>query len=139
MHTLEQLNAQMVEHNAHRRHFERTPEELAGQIAEEAQELVDAIQTSLITGDVFSVVSEIGDVYVLLASLCHGLGINPVHAFEMKALRNERKYGDWTMNNGYSREESFALSKESWKYLGGDELFSHLYLDLLADDREDSP
>lgn len=132
MHTLEQLNQQMVEHNSHRKHFERTPEQLANQISEEAQELVEAIEISMLTGDVFSVVSEIGDLYVLLAQLCHDLGVNPSDAFEMKALRNERKYGDWTMSNGYTRDEAVALSKKSWKYQGGDVMFSHLYLDLLA-------
>lgn len=136
MHTLEQLNKQMVEHNAHRKHFERTPDQLATQIVEEAQELVDEIQTSLVTGEVWNVAGEIGDLYILLAQLCNDLGINPVHAFEMKALRNERKYGDWTMSNGYTRDESFKQSKEAWKMQGGDEAFSHLYLDLLADDDE---
>lgn len=132
MHTLEKLNQQIVEHNRHRPHFDRTPDELAGQIRDEAQELVDEIQTSLITGDVFSVVGEIGDLYILLAQLCNDLGINPVQAFEMKALRNERKYGDWTMSNGYTPSEAKKLSKESWEYQGGDVAFSHLYLDLLA-------
>jgi NTP pyrophosphatase (non-canonical NTP hydrolase) len=127
----------MVEHNAHRKHFERTPEEMAAAIAEEAQELVTEIQTSLVTGEVFNVVGEIGDLYILLAQLCEDLGINPAEAFEMKALRNERKYGDWTMSNGYTPDEAKRLSKESWKYQGGDVMFSHLYLDLLAQVEDD--
>lgn len=134
MHSLEQLNRQMVEHNAHRKHFERAPEELATQIVEEAQELVEEIQQSMVTGEVWNVAGEIGDLYILLAQLCHDLGINPVHAFEMKALRNERKYGDWTMSNGYTPDESRKISKDSWAYQGGDIAFSHLYLDLLAQD-----
>lgn len=134
MHSLEQLNRQMVEHNAHRKHFERTPDQLASQVVEEAQELVHEIEQSMVTGEVWNVAGEIGDLYILLAQLCDDLGINPVHAFEMKALRNERKYGDWTMSNGYTRDESFAQSKEAWKYQGGDIAFSHLYLDLLAAD-----
>lgn len=139
MHTLEQLNRQMVEHNAHRKHFERTPDQLATQIVDEAQELVDELQQSMVTGEVWNVAGEIGDLYILLAQLCSDLGINPVDAFEMKALRNERKYPDYTMNNGYSPEEARRLSKESWKMMGGDIAFSHLYLDLLADvDGEDS-
>lgn len=136
MAALEKLNAQMVEHNSHRKHFERTPEELASQIAEEAQELVDEIQTSLVTGEVFNVVGEIGDLYILLAQLCHDLGVDPVQAFEMKAMRNERKYGDWTMNNGYTPDEAKSLSKRAWEAQGGDEAFSHLYLDILAQDDE---
>lgn len=137
MHSLEQLNRQMVEHNAHRKHFERTPEEMAASIVEEAQELVQEIQTSLVTGEVFNVVGEIGDLYILLAQLCDDLGIDPAQAFEMKALRNERKYGDWTMSNGYTQDEAKRLSKESWKYIGGDVMFSHLYLDMLAEVEDD--
>ena len=133
MHTLEQLNRQMVEHNAHRKHFDRTPEELASQIKDEAQELVDEIQTSLVTGEAWNVVGEIGDLYILLAQLCHDLGIDPVNAFEMKALRNERKYGDWTMSNGYGADEARKLSKDAWEYQGGDHAFSLLYLDMLAE------
>lgn len=136
MHTLEQLNEQMVEHNSHRKHFDRSPEELASQIAQEAQELVEEIQESLVTGDVVNVVGEIGDLYILLAQLCSDLGINPVDAFEMKILRNQYKYPDYTMNNGYSTEEAKRLSKESWKMMGGDIAFSHIYLDLLADVEE---
>jgi NTP pyrophosphatase (non-canonical NTP hydrolase) len=139
MHTLEQLNQQMVEHNSHRKHFERTPEEMASAIVEEAKELFTEIQTSLVTGEVWNVAGEIGDLYVLLAQLCSDLGIDPAHAFEMKALRNERKYGDWTMSNGYTSEEARRLSKESWAYQGGDVAFSHLYLDLLAEDEPKSP
>lgn len=136
-HSLEQLNKQMVEHNSHRRHFERTPDEMAAAIVEEAKELVLEINESMVTGEVFNVVGEIGDLYILLGQLCHDLGINPVHAFEMKALRNERKYPDYTMNNGYSTEEAKRLSKESWKMMGGDIAFSHLYLDLLAEVEDD--
>lgn len=136
-HSLEQLNQQMVEHNSHRRHFERTPEEMAAAIVEEAKELVEEINTSMVTGDVVNVVGEIGDLYILLAQLCHDLGIDPSHAFEMKALRNERKYGDWTMSNGYTRGEAVSLSKKSWEMMGGDVAFSHLYLNLLAEVEDD--
>lgn len=136
MHSLEQLNRQMVEHNAHRKHFERTPEEMASAIVEEAKELVEEINTSMVTGEVWNVAGEIGDLYILLAQLCADLGIDPTHAFEMKALRNERKYGDWTMSNGYTSQEARQISKDSWNYQGGDIAFSHLYLDLLAEDEE---
>jgi NTP pyrophosphatase (non-canonical NTP hydrolase) len=69
MHTLEQLNQQMVEHNSHRKHFERTPEEMASAILDEAEELVAEIQQSMVTGEVWNVAGEIGDLYILLA-LC---------------------------------------------------------------------
>lgn len=131
-HTLEQLNNQIVEHNAHRKHFERTPEEMAGAIVDEAKELVSEIQRSMVTGEAWNVAGEIGDLYILLGQLCSDLGIDPTEAFEMKALRNERKYGDWTMNNGYTRGEAVKLSKDAWEAQGGDIAFSHLYLDILA-------
>lgn len=134
MHNIEHLNKQVVEHNGHRKHFDRLPEELAESIVEEAQELVQAIQESLLSGDVFSVASEIGDVYILLAQLCDDIGIDPAQAIEMKMTRNERKYPDYTMNNGHSPQEARRLSKDSWKAFGGDVLFSHLYLDILASD-----
>lgn len=132
-HTLEQLNEQIVEHNTHRKHFERTPEELSHQIREEAQELVDEVNRSLVTGEVFNVVGEVGDLYILLAQFCSQLGINPIHAFEMKAIRGEMKYGDWTMNNGYTQEEAIRKSKERWEAMGGDLKYSEVYLDLIAD------
>lgn len=130
--TIEQLNQQIVEHNSFRKHFERTPEELALSIQEEARELVASIQESLVTGDVFPVVSEIGDLYILLAQLCHDTGINPAQAMELKAIRNQYKYGDFSGNNGHTREEYIFTSKEYWKRIGGDAVFSHLYLDILA-------
>lgn len=134
MHSLEELNKRMVEHNSHRPLFERTADELAAQIRDEAEELVGEITTSLITGEVWNVVGEIGDLYILLAQLCDDLGINPIHAFEMKALRNERKYGDWSACNGYTKEGYREVSREAWKAQGGDIAFSHLYLDVLAED-----
>lgn len=133
-HSLEQLNRQMVEHNAHRKHFERTPEEMAAAIVEEAKELVEEINTSMVTGDVWNVAGEIGDLYILLAQLCHDLGIDPSHAFEMKIMRNQYKYPDYNMNNGYSKEEARRLSRETWSRYGGDVAFSHIYLDILASD-----
>lgn len=135
--SLEHLNEKMVEHNSHRSAFQnRTPEDLANAIQEEAKELVAEIQTSMLTGVAFTVVGEIGDLYILLAQLCSELGIDPAQAFEMKQFRNERKYGDWTMNNGYQPSEATALSKRAWAHAGGDEAFSHLYLDILADDSD---
>lgn len=130
--TVEELDVQIIEQNERRKHFERTPEQLAEQIKEEAQELVDEIQTSLVTGEVFNIVGEIGDLYILLAQLCHELGINPAHARQFKQYRNERKYPDHTMNNGFTREESVRLSKETWKASGGDKAFSYIYLEHIA-------
>ncbi len=135
MKTLEQLGDQVVEHNSYRRHFMRTPEQYASQIKEEAQELAQAVSDSMVTDDVFSVVSEIGDLYVLLAQLCADIGVNPAEAMEMKFLRNGWKYTDIVMNNGYSQSEAIELSKHFYsEVIGGDAAFSHAYLDYLADD-----
>lgn len=131
---LEGLNAQVVDHNSHRRHFDRTPSELALQIVEEAHELVAEIEESLLTGNAFLVAGEIGDLYLLLAQLCSDIGINPADAVQMKLLRNTWKYPDYVMNNGYSGAQARTMSKEVWKEYGGDQRFSHLYLDMLVTD-----
>lgn len=131
--TLEHLGYQVIEMNRNRKHFERTPEELATQIRDEAQELVDEIQEAMITDNAFAVASEIGDLYVLLAQICDQLGINPVDAMKMKVQRNQYKYPDYTMNNGYTQPDAMRLSKEVWKAQGGDSTFSHIYLDYLAE------
>lgn len=133
-HTLESLNRQVVEGNQNRRHFERTPEQMANAILEESRELVDEINTSMLTGEVVPVVGEIGDLYILLAQLCDDLGIKPEDAMDYKIKRNQYKYPDHTMNNGYSRERAFFLSKAFYReFVGGDEAFSHAYLEVLAD------
>ena len=134
MATLEQLNQQVVEANSHRKHFERSPEDIAHSIVEEAQELVSEMRESMVTGEIWNVAGEIGDLYILLAQLCDDLGINPAHVQQMKMMRNERKYPDYTMSNGYTASEAKQLSRDSWEYQGGDVLFSHLYLDLLAEE-----
>lgn len=136
--TIESLGRQVVEGNSNRRHFERLPDQLAQQIADEALELIEEISESMVTGDVFNVVGEIGDLYVLLAQLCDDLGVNPVHAMELKILRNQYKYPDHTLNNGYSREEAVYLAKTFYKEtIGGDVAFSHAYLDFLSVDTEE--
>jgi NTP pyrophosphatase (non-canonical NTP hydrolase) len=134
MHSLEELNAQVVEHNTHRKHFDRTPDELAQQIQEEAAELVGEVTRSLLTGEVVNVVGEVGDLYILLAQFCDQLGINPVHAMQMKQARNAQKYDDYVTNNGYTRDEAIKLSKQMWKERGGDQSWSHVYLEYLAEE-----
>lgn len=106
---------------------------VAGFLLNEAQELVDAIEESMVTGDVFSVASEIGDVLFVVHRLCAELGIDPADALDMKVKRNAMKYTDAVLSNGYSHKEATALSKNAWKGMGGDEVFSHVYLDVLAD------
>lgn len=111
-----------------------TPENVAAFISEEARELEEAIQESMVTGDVFSVVSEIGDVMYLLLKLCDSLGIDPEQAAKLKLQRNQFKYGDHVMSNGRAYPEAVAKSKEVWSAMGGDSAFSHVYLDYLADE-----
>lgn len=110
------------------------PEQLAGMLIEEAQELQEAIQEALVTGDVFSVASEIGDLQYLIIKLCSMIGIDPMQATEMKIFRNERKYGDHTMSNGRDFQTASEVSKQAWNALGGDYAFSRAYLDYLAHD-----
>lgn len=133
MSSVEKLGEQIVLSNSIRRHFERTPEEYSLQIVEEAQELVKEIQQSLITGDVFPVAGEIGDLYILLAQLCEDLGINPAEAMAYKAQRNQYKYPDYTMNNGYTKEEAHYMAKRFYReVIGGEDAFNHAYMDFLA-------
>lgn len=132
MYTVESLGKQVVEMNANRKHFSRTAEELARAVQVEIGELVGEINEAFVTDNAWAVIGEIGDVYILMAQLCEELGVNPADAMHMKMTRNERKYPDYTMNNGHTPQEAATLAKESWKYLGGDPVFSHAYLDLLA-------
>ena len=131
--SIETMNKQVVEGNERRKHFDRTPEELAQQIVEEAQELLLEIGEALITGNAYSVAGEIGDLYILLAQLTSDLGIEPKHAMQMKILRNQYKYPDYTMNNGYERSEAHTMSKKFYKEIIGEQAFSHAYLDILSE------
>lgn len=103
-------------------------------LQDEAQELADAVQESMITGDVFSVASELGDVLFLAMRLCDELGFDPADLIDLKVKRNSMKYNDALLNNGYSREKSTHLAKKSWQMMGGDMLWSHAYLDYLAEE-----
>lgn len=124
------------EQNHNRKLWENhdSPDKLAGMITAESQELEEAIQESLVTGDVFSVVSEIGDVGYLLQRLCNELGINLEDAINLKLTRNSMKYSDHVMSNGRTYDQAVGVSKEYWKAMGGDYAFSHAYLNYLAKD-----
>ncbi len=132
--SIESMNQQVVESNAHRRHFDRTPEELARQIAEEAQELVLEIQEALVTGNAYTIIGELGDLYILLAQLCYDLDVKPEHAIQYKMARNSLKYGDYVMNNGYSRDEAVNISKETYKLMGGEDAFNLAYMLLYGEE-----
>ncbi len=111
-----------------------TPEHIARMLDDEATELQEALKEAYITGDAFSVASEIGDVLYLVYRLCDLIGINPEQAVEMKITRNGYKYNDHITSNGRTGDEARKISKEVWEKMGGDKMFSRLYLDYLAHD-----
>jgi NTP pyrophosphatase (non-canonical NTP hydrolase) len=111
-----------------------TPDKLAQMLVEESKELFQAIQEAYITGDVFSVASEIGDLRYLLEKLADMVGIDTAEAAEMKIWRNSEKFPDHLMSNGRGIKEAVALCRVLWESKGGDATWSHSYLDYLAQD-----
>lgn len=107
-------------------------ESVACMILDEAHELVEAITESFVTGDVFSVASELGDILYLAHRMCMELGFDPADLIDMKSLRNAGKYQDFVLNNGYDYDEAVKLSKQLWREMGGDTRFSHAYLELFS-------
>lgn len=112
-------------------------EKVAGMLLAEAQELVQAIQEAMVTGCVFSVASEVGDVLYLTLRLCDEIGLNPAEVVDMKIKRNAMKYSDAVMSAEYEPAEAVAISKAVWEIMGGDKEFSHAYLDILAKVQDD--
>ena len=107
-------------------------ESVARMILDEAHELVEAITESFVTGDVFTVASELGDILYLAHRMCMELGFDPADLIDMKSLRNAGKYQDFVLNNGYDYDEAVKLSKQLWREMGGDTRFSHAYLELFS-------
>lgn len=107
-------------------------ESVARMILDEAHELVEAIIESFVTGDVFSVASELGDILYLAHRMCMELGFDPADLIDMKSLRNAGKYQDFVLNNGYNYDKAVKLSKQLWREMGGDTRFSHAYLELFS-------
>jgi phosphoribosyl-ATP pyrophosphohydrolase len=123
--------------NAHRQEWvgSDTPEHIAGQILDEAQELVESMDNFPVKQDAeFEVVSEIGDLLYLTFKLCVDLGIDPVQAVEMKLHRNSLKYSDHVMSNGHGYQEARKLAKDMWQQLGGDHNFYQAYTEIYGDD-----
>lgn len=114
-----------------------TPEALIQMLYAELDELKAAIQEAYITGDVFSVASELGDVEYLVQRLGNEIGIDATTAALMKVNRNSAKYPDHIMSNGRDLEDATRVVKESWKAMGGDYSWSHVYLDYLAEDNDE--
>ena len=113
-----------------------TPESLVDMIAEETEELRVAIQESMLTGDVFNVASEIGDVLYLALKFCNAVGLVPEDVVKLKILRNDLKYPN-DMNSHGDYETQRRKSKDLWTAMGGDSTFSHAYLEMFADMEEE--
>lgn len=111
-----------------------TPEHIARMLDDEATELQEALKEAYITGDAFSVASEIGDVLYLVYRLCDLIGINPEQAVEMKIRRNSAKYTDFNMSHGNNGDKARELSKTIWTALGGDSAWSQIYLNYIAEE-----
>lgn len=105
----------------------------------EVGELVEAIVGAFLSGDVFSVGAEIADVLYLIHRLCHELGFDPADLLAMKSLRNSMKYADYLLNNGYTKDLAVTKARSGWKAMGGDEAFSHAYLNVYADLEDNAP
>lgn len=112
------------------------PELIVDMIIEEAVELKDAVQESMLSGDVFNVASEVGDILYLALKFCHAVGLVPEDVVDMKIVRNDLKYPNYLNSHG-SYEEQREKSREMWKALGGDKAFSHAYLDVLSKPEEE--
>lgn len=132
------MQAEIIEQNEHRKRWTEhdSPETLVNMLAHEVGELQEAIQESMITGDVFSVASEIGDVGYILHRLCDFLGIELNQAIELKLFRNSYKYADYVVGNERDYKDSIRTAKDVWDALGGDKVWSHVYLQYLAHDTD---
>lgn len=114
------------------------PEQIANMIGEEVKELQDAIQESMLSGDVFNVASEIGDVLYLALKFCHSVGLVPEDVVDLKIVRNDLKYpNDLNSYGDYATQRK--KSKDMWTAMGGDVAFSHAYLDVFSQEEETKP
>jgi len=95
------------------------PEYIAEMILEEAQELVCEFKEAMVTGCAWKLAGEMGDIIYLLIRLSDLTVISLSDALELKIARNKEKYGGQTDQ---------AVAKREWKTKGGDEEFSHRYL-----------
>lgn len=114
------------------------PEEVVKMMEAELEELKQAVQESMLSGDVFNVASEIGDVLYLALKFCSLTGLVPEDVVELKILRNDMKYPN-DLNSFGNYAERHKQSKEFWKAMGGDSAFSHAYLEMFSDMEEEAP
>ena len=112
---LERLSEIIQEQNGEIPLFKRdTPESVAQMLLEEAQELVDELNEAYVTGCVWKLAGEMGDVLYLLIRLSGMTGIDLCEATELKYKRNIDKYGGQTDQQ---------QARDEWKAKGGDEKF----------------
>ncbi|HYD35569.1 MAG TPA: hypothetical protein VD999_05855 [Vitreimonas sp.] len=109
-----------------------TVEEVYKMLENELKELWGGLMESFVTGDVWPVASEVGDILFLLIRFCELCGLEPADVLDMKTKRNAKKYDDAICNDGYLPEQVPGVAKQSWKAMGGDYMFSNIYLDYLA-------
>ena len=128
--SIETLKQKVVEQNQNRPGWENdNAMRIVTLLLDEANELLDAIQESMITGDPWPVASEMADVFDFLLLLSEQTGIELGPALEMKLMRNSIKYPDYVVNGDGAKP-----CKELWSGFGGDITFSKVYLDFLAGD-----
>ena len=101
-----------------------SPENTAGMILEEAQELVKEMKEAFVTDDLTKVAGELGDVLYLALKLCDSLGLNADDVVRIKIARNGFKYKNQTDKETARRE---------WEMIDGDDWFFKYYLDYLAE------
>lgn len=109
-------------------------EAIVDMMREEFDELQDALMECFLTGDVFTFASEVGDILYLALMLCESVGLKAEEVVTMKLFRNDYKHTVFNYSNHRDMKDAAKVSREAWKYFGGDSAFSHAYLDVLAHD-----
>ena len=91
-----------------------TPEGIAEMIIEEAEELREELAQIFVTGQVWKLAGEIGDVLYLLIRMGELSEIDPLDALELKIDRNYEKYVGQTDK---------LEARRKWSEQGGDDEF----------------
>lgn len=127
---MRELARKIHEQNQARQEWQQhdSPHTIATQIAEEAQELVDAVDNyDALPNGVFEIASEIGDILYLALKFCNDMGLDPEEAVKLKLMRNAIKYPDHFSSNGWEYPLSQKLSKDLYQAMGGDAAFFKWY------------
>lgn len=147
----EHVSHMVLDQNEHRKSWKEhdTAEQIDHFLREEFKELQEAKELCMIGDDPFSVVGEIGDmgylwerrkqfptpvptdvVEMLIETerLCAQTGLTMEECVEFKVWRNEIKYPQMVSNNGFGYQRSQQISKDFYRYMGGDQMFSFAYM-----------